>query len=158
MKWDFLIFLRKFFVLLNTSNNMEICLSREIRLRFQLISGRLSWKIVSSISLDQQIKFVPEESAFFPEPLSPLFWPLWKILSEKVIHEFIKKFVSSQFPSSEPVDSHHIEEDVSFSGRKQGFWKLSRGIDRFLASGCPRWSNFREAKSWMKWLNSPWKC
>jgi hypothetical protein len=73
MKWDLLAFRRKFPVLLDTLNNIEIFLCREINLCFQMISGRLSWKIMSSISFDQQIKCLRDQRALFSERLLPLF-------------------------------------------------------------------------------------
>jgi hypothetical protein len=70
-KWDLLAFHRKFTLLFNTLNNIEIFLCREINLCFQIISGRLSWTIMSSIRLEQQIKFLREKRALLSEPVSP---------------------------------------------------------------------------------------
>jgi hypothetical protein len=45
---------------------------------------------------------------------------------KKAIDYFMKKFVQSQFPSSEPADSHHIEQARNVSSTKQGFWNSWR--------------------------------
>jgi hypothetical protein len=81
---------------------------------------------MSSISVDQQIKFVRCEGAIVFRTLIASVLASMKDYFEKAIDYFMKKFVQSQFPLSEPADSHHIEQTINFSRSNQGFRKIWR--------------------------------
>jgi hypothetical protein len=51
---------------------------------------------------------------------------------KEAIHYFMKKFVQSPFPSSQPADSITSSRVETFLTQRRSFENLAREIDRFI--------------------------
>jgi hypothetical protein len=98
LKWNLLVESRKFFVLLNTLNNMEIFLWRESSFGFQIISGHLSWKRWPPTTRASKSNWLATSTEFVPDPLSSLVLPRWKTISKEQFIGLWRNLWNLSFP------------------------------------------------------------